>query len=159
MGEPYRLYTPMGLVDPIAEAITLAGYGDAFGLYTVVSYGPDRQPMTADDLTRTLGVGGVTVPAISSVRIAPSGASRSTIWSVTIRGENLGAAPGAVSIGGEPVTAALSWSQQAISFELPALPAEGAEFVVQRPTGAPLAWTGYLLEEPPAAVGDWALLE
>lgn len=159
-GNPYRLYSPLGQVSPLAESITLDGYGDAFDAYTIASDGPDRQQGTADDLLRSVPVGVVTIAAISSVRLSPAEAApgRAAAWSVEIRGYGFGAAAGAVAVAGQAFEGAVEWTPTRIRFELDEQPPADTVFEATPPGGAALSFAGWLLDAPDASVRDWQLL-
>jgi len=65
-GNPYYLFSPLGLVRGDIGSITLELYGDQFDRYTIVSLGPDGVK-SSDDLLYSFGPP-VTVPTISSLR-------------------------------------------------------------------------------------------
>jgi hypothetical protein len=154
-GNPYYLYTPLGRVSPIAEAITLDGYGDSFATYEIVSYGPDGV-MSGDDLFRTVPSAGITEPVISSVRVS---VNRGAEYEVRVKGWNFGAAPGMLTVGG--VAAAVdSWTPRLVTARVSPLPDPGAETALTLADGTVLVFGGFLFEGAPAAASaTWMVYE
>lgn len=156
-GTPYFFYTPLGLIDPRAEAITLDGYGDEFHLYTLVSLGPDGI-VSSDDLTRSIPGFFVQVPAVSSVRVQ-SGDSRRAAWVMRIKGYNFGATQGSgnVLINDVPIAGPIvEWTSTLITAELDTLPPAGSTFTVQTDGGATPSIEGFIVEGE-TAVRDWMM--
>lgn len=155
-GNPYYFYTPLGLVAPKTQTITLDFYGDDFSQYTIVSHGPDGAK-SADDLTRVVGSGGITQAAVSSVRIGPSSA-RTAAYQMRVKGYFFGATQGTgdVLVNGSPAGTIASWTNNLILVDVVALPPVGATITVNRNSGSPLAFTGYLVEGP-SCIDDWTL--
>ena len=132
-GQPYHLYSPLGLVSPTSESITLEGYGDVFDRWTLASAGCDGVWQTADDVVLALGPGfggPPTVPVISSVRaqgtMTAMTSSRSTEPlqvgdTILIRGYNFGSSQGTSRLlaGGFDLGQAESWSTTEMVVTLP----------------------------------------
>jgi type II secretory pathway pseudopilin PulG len=120
-GNPYYLYTPVGLVRPTLGTVTLEGYGDAFDRYAIVCVAGDGV-VSEDDLIEYFG-GGVfhppTATVISSVRPAVASPGQA----VTVRGYNFGAQTGSarIELGGRaiPASAVASWTDRQAAFTLP----------------------------------------
>lgn len=154
-GNPYLFFSPLGLLDPRAETVTLEYYGDDFGTYTIVSLGPDGV-RSGDDLAVSLGVGTVTVPVISSVRVRFAGDGRRAGYEVEVRGYSFGQDQGAVEGSASGVLAVEEWTGTRITAFAGALPDPGETFTVTPASGGPLEFTGYLVEDT-ASVEDWFL--
>lgn len=154
-GNPYYLYTPLGRVSPLAEAITLDDYGDSFSTYEIVSFGPDGV-MSDDDLFRTIPSAGITEPVISSVRVS---VSRGAEYEVQVKGWNFGAGAGSVTVGGEPA-AVDSWTPRLVTARISPLPDPGAETALTLADTTVLLFGGYLFQGAPAsASGGWTVYE
>lgn len=121
-GQPYRLFTPLGLARPFEAMISLELYGDAFDRYAIVSLGPDGVK-SGDDLIRLFG-SPPTALAVSS--LSPSRARLGA--SVRIRGWNFGASQGAgrILLNGRDAGPAQSWTAREIVFIVPAWAQSGA---------------------------------
>lgn len=125
-GNPYLLFTPLGLARPDQQTITLEFYGDQFDRYAIVSFGPDMV-MSGDDLIVEFGLPPTRLTVSSLV---PDRAS--TGDEIEIRGYNFGEPaspskgnllsidfPGVVLLNGEPIKTVKSWSNRSIVFTVP----------------------------------------
>jgi len=131
-GNPYYLFTPLGLVRPTLGVMTLELYGDMFDRYAMVCLGRDGV-MSEDDLILLFEgstFGPPTVTTISSLVPAAAGPGQR----VTVRGYNLGATQGTsrLELAGGAVTP-LSWSDRAVIFEVPP-GSTGGKVVIVRDT-------------------------
>lgn len=164
-GTPYWFYTPVGLVEPITETVSLRFYGDDFPDYRIVSHGPDGEFGGGDDLDRTVAFHTITSTVITSVRIG-SGGSRSAAMPrgtglvATFKGYNFGATQGAggVAAGAAPLTV-LSWSNNLVTAAIGSLPAPATTFTLTRSGGQVLSFNGFIDEVGSSAVRDWALYD
>jgi len=132
-GNPYYLFTPLGLVRPTLGALTLELYGDTFDRYAIVSLGPDGV-MSDDDVIFPFEGAPFYLPTrtvISSVNPAVVSPGQSA----TIRGYNFGATQGSsrVELGSRAVAAIVSWADRSVTFVVPSNAASG-QVVVARPT-------------------------
>jgi hypothetical protein len=135
--QPYRLYSPLGLVDPVTETIVLDAVGDRFDRWTILSAGPDQLPGTADDATRQFG-GAPTVAVMSGViplpeapdpRGGPIYATNATAGPipagslVLIRGYNFGASQGSsrLLLDDADLGPAQSWTGTQIVIQFPSV--------------------------------------
>jgi hypothetical protein len=132
-GNPYYLFTPLGLVRPTLGTITLELYADTFDRYAIVSLGNDGV-MSGDDIIllfegSTFGAPKVT--AISSLVPATAAPGQR----VTVRGYNFGATQDTsrLELAGQPV-APVSWSDRAIVFAVPESAPSGDVVVVRGAT-------------------------
>jgi hypothetical protein len=156
-GQPYLFFSPLGLLAPRSQSVTLDSYGDAFDQYTIVSYGPDGV-RSGDDLFRTVPGPGLVLPVISSVRVVPSGARASEPFELRIKGYQFGGSQGggAVLVDGGDLPAASIWSETLVTAPLASIPAVGTEFGLRLSGGQVLSFTGFLVEGA-ASVGEWQL--
>lgn len=173
-GQPYYLYSPLGLVRGDTGRITMENWRDTFDRWRIVSSGPDGTPATPDDLTYAFG-GGITDFVISSVTSPPGPgpnlAAEGVTWSggvftapggatVEIRGYNLSVAPadGSVTLGGETLPAAASWTDTTIRLTLPNEDRAPAPLVVRRGLSSsnPLMLA---ITVPRNAARDWPLYD
>lgn len=153
-GTPYYFYSPLGLIEPRTDSISLRYHGDAFDRYTIVSHGPSGQP-GGDDLIHQFGLT-ITVATISSARVeAPPG--KDAAYRIRIRGYNLGAGQGEgeVLFDGEPSgLSVLEWAPQEVLAEAPTPPEEGTGISLRLDSGAETRTVPLLgLEE--TRVGNW----
>jgi len=139
-GQPYHLYSPLGLVEPTSESISLAFHGDRFDRWTLVSAGCDGVFVTGDDIFYSLGpgIGGApTIPVISSVQPlslansaprsirASSGADDPPALqpgeTILVRGYQFGGTQGTsrLLLDGQDMGAAQLWNSQRIEIVLP----------------------------------------
>jgi len=155
-GEPYYLYSPLGFVDPIAETITLEGYGDLFNDYTIVSYGSDGVK-SGDDLFRSVGTQGVRSTVISSVRIRAS-SGRTSPWIMAVKGYLFGGTQGTggVFVDGTPAGTIASWSSTLVEVEITDLPPAGSVITLRRGDGDEVSFEGFLVEGDTSVAG-WEL--
>ena len=145
-GQPYYLYSPLGLVRGDTGRITMEGWRDSFDRWRIVSSGPDGTPATPDDLGYFFG-GGITDFVISSVNNPPGPglAAEGVTWSdgvftapggatVEIRGYNMSNSPadGSVTLGGIALPPAASWTGTTIRLTLPNEERAPAPLVVHR---------------------------
>ncbi|MCC5877237.1 MAG: hypothetical protein JJU11_13530 [Candidatus Sumerlaeia bacterium] len=117
-GNPYYFYSPLGLIEPSTDSISLRYYGDAFDRYTIISHGPDGIPLTSDDLGLQFGVT-ITVATISSA-VVTTELEKSETPILRIRGYNLGSEgeESAVLASGSPIDGTiLQWSSEEILLE------------------------------------------
>jgi hypothetical protein len=132
-GNPYYLFTPLGLVKPTQGTLTLELYGDTFDRYAIVSLGPDGVVSDDDVILRFEGAPFYlpTRTVISSVNPATASPGQR----VTLRGYNFGAPQGSsrVELGGRPLTTVVSWGDRSITFVVPSDGSSG-QVVVVRPT-------------------------
>ena len=167
-GTPYWFYSPLGLLRGDTGTVTLEGYGDQFGRYTIVSFGPDGIK-SGDDLTYQFGPGlssfalsslkgiGVTPPpAPNPAMVAWEVASGGTI---TLRGVNLGSTQGIaqVMLGGIELIGVSRWTDREVDVAVPVgLTASGPLFIqrgsqqstplqvnVAPPAAGVAGWEGY----------------
>jgi len=129
-GNPYYLFTPLGLVRPTLGDITLELYADNFDRYAMVCFASDGV-MSSDDLILLFEgsvFGPPSVTTISSLRPAAAGPGQR----ITVCGYNFGATQGTsrLELAGQPLTP-VSWSDRAIVFDVPP-GAMGGEVVVIR---------------------------
>ncbi len=158
-GNPYYFYTPLGLVDPIAEAITLRDYGDAFDRYTFVSFGPDGV-MSGDDVIWPFG-SGLTVPTISAAEFVPTTVRGGETWTLEVRGYNLGASQGSGDIlfdgmpdGSVTIT---SWSGNRIEAQTSSMPTEGVIVSVETSGGSTTRSVALMNGSSASAIPSWTL--
>ena len=164
-GTPYWFYTPLGLLRGDSGAVTLEGYGDQFGRYTIVSFGLDGVK-SADDLTYQFGPG-LSSFALSSLRgtgVTPPPAPNpaQVAWGVTsgntitVRGINLGSTQGIgqVMFGAVELTGVSRWTDREVDVTVPAaLTAQGSLFI-QR--GSQQSTALQVNAAPPiVGVNDW----
>jgi len=159
-GEPYWFYTPMGLVEPITETVSLRFYGDDFADYRVVSHGPDGEFGGGDDLDRFVAFHLITSRAISSVRVtsgAPAKSARGmAAWTATFKGFNFGATQGTGGVAADAVPLVVdSWSDNLVVAALATFPAPGTTFTLTRNGGQVLTFAGFVDETGAAGVGEW----
>ncbi len=149
-GNPYYLFSPLGLVQPWSGTVTLDLYGDTFDRWTLVSLAADGV-MSADDLIVPFeaSFGPPTTLVISS--LAPSRAAPGT--HVTVRGYNFGAAQGTsrIELDGRTVGTVVSWGDRTVVFAVPAGAASGPVVVVRD-----MSRSNARLLRVPAAVSRWA---
>ncbi len=114
-GNPYYFFTPLGLVKPRTESISLELYGDYFDRYAIVSLGPDGKK-SSDDIIRLFG-GAPTELVISSLN--PSTVQHGD--EVTVRGYNFGEEQGGsqVVLNDFAIPTILSWSDREVRFQVP----------------------------------------
>lgn len=114
-GNPYYLFTPLGLVKPQSRSISLELYGDQFDRYAIVSLGPDGIK-SGDDIIRLFG-GAPTWLVLSST--TPSPVQRGE--EVTVRGYNFGDTQGPrnITLNGAMVSDIITWSDRAVIFIVP----------------------------------------
>ncbi len=155
-GEPYYFYTPVGLVDPKVEDVTLRFYGDDFADYRIVSHGPDGVFGTADDLSRFVAPGNITTAQISSTRVATSSRKGAEPYQVRVKGFRFGNAPGTLSVGGVSLVPD-SWSDQLVTAPIGFVPAPNAQTELTPAIGSMLTFGQVVDETPPSGVGDWEL--
>ncbi|MCX8035499.1 MAG: IPT/TIG domain-containing protein [Candidatus Sumerlaeia bacterium] len=148
-GNPYYLFSPLGLVHPWSGTVTLDLYGDAFDRWTLVSLAGDGV-MSADDLIVPFeaSFGPPTTLVISS--LSPSRAAPGT--HVTVRGYNFGAVQGTsrIELDGRAVGTIVSWGDRTIVFVVPSGAASGPVVVVRE-----LSRSNTVLLRIPAAVARW----
>lgn len=136
-GNPYYLYSPLGLVEPRGESISQRFYGDAFHFYSIVSHGPDGLQGGGDDLIVQLPFF-INRPVLSTAILTQSATKSTSGYELTIRGYVLGGetGPAAVLINGVPATtSAVSWSPEQIVATLPSFPGEGVTVSVRTSDG------------------------
>lgn len=157
-GSPYYFYSPLGLIEPRTDSISLRYYGDAFDRYTIISHGPDGIPMTEADLGWQFGIT-ITVATISSATVLPE-ATKGGDRVVRIRGYNLGSNTGQAAIladGEEWPATITSWEPSEILLEtIP--PSDGAEISVRLATGATTRSVG-LTSSGGTSVVEWVLFD
>jgi len=133
-GNPYYLFTPLGLVRPTFGTVTLELYGDRFDRYAIICLGADGV-MSDDDLVVYFGNPPFGSPAVTTISsLAPATAAPGE--AVTIRGYNFGASQdgGAyLELAGKPLPPAsvVSWSDRQIVFRVPADASSGDLVVVR----------------------------
>ncbi len=139
-GNPYYLYSPLGLVEPKSETVSLRFYGDVFDLYTIVSHGPDGAFGGGDDLELSLGFPQVTETRISAAVLGPL--ERKTPlgrYQLELRGYGFGTTQGVGAVllnGVEALPVSVDWSPTRISAVLDSFPGLGATAGVRTATGA-----------------------
>ncbi|GAB4322930.1 MAG: hypothetical protein Kow0059_18170 [Candidatus Sumerlaeia bacterium] len=115
-GTPYLLFSPLGLLRPQTQSVTLEYYGDSFDRYAIVSFGPDRV-MSGDDVIQTFG-SAPTRTIISSVTLVNNPTSGTLM---RIKGYNFGSqgVGAVVRVNGEPKNDMVCfWSPQEIHLDL-----------------------------------------
>lgn len=158
-GNPYRLYTPLGLADPISESITLEDYGDTFDRFMIVSYGPDGVPSDLDPPPRQIGGFTIQGQVISSVRLSPIPERRAQGYEVRIKGYGFGVeqGTGGVFVNSEPMTVE-SWTASLVTATVEELPPPEAAFeLLSDGASVPSTFDGFLLEEAETSVEEWTL--
>lgn len=156
-GTPYYFYSPLGLIEPATDSISLRYHGDAFDRYTIVSHGPSGLP-GGDDLIRQFGLT-ITASTISSARVELP-AEKEATHQIRIRGYNLGSEQDTreVLLDGDPSPAltTLSWQQEEVLLAADPPPVEGTEVSIRLESGAQTRSVPLLpLDETRAA--DWLL--
>jgi len=128
-GNPYYLFSPLGLVRPTLGTVTLELYGDRFDRWTLVSLGADGV-MSDDDIIfqfegTTFGPpNAITITSLVPDAVAPG-------QTVTVRGYHFGATQGAsqLQLADRTIGTITSWSDRTISFRVP-VNATGGQVVV-----------------------------
>ncbi|KPL08279.1 hypothetical protein AMJ85_08455 [candidate division BRC1 bacterium SM23_51] len=131
-GNPYYLFTPVGLVRPTLGTVTLELYGDQFDRYAIVCLAGDGV-MSDDDLIVFFGSPPFGLPSQTTISsLVPDLAAPGQ--QVTVRGYNFGSEQGdsELRLAGNPIASVVSWSDRAIVFDVPR-GARSGEVVVVRP--------------------------
>jgi len=171
-GQPYLLFSPLGLVWPEGPYVTLESYGDAFDRWAVVCLGRDMRTGGGDDLIREFGRAPSRL-AVSAVRVISAAASRPletqadgaqvSSWALEFRGYNFGAAQAdsAVLVDGAPLALPASeWSARRVVQPLPADLAVGAHEAALRVGGASSRAFSFVYQgEITAAATCWTFYE
>ncbi|CAN5453620.1 hypothetical protein BH09SUM1_BH09SUM1_06650 [soil metagenome] len=135
-GQPYYLYSPLGLIEPKSGTVSLRFYGDAFFDYTLVSHGPDGI-MSSDDVIVPIPGFNITHKVISSSRLKNNTAKSTNPYVLVIKGYNLGTSQGtgAVQLNGVDATGTVTlWSASRIEITFVIAPSLTAPVTVR--TGA-----------------------
>ncbi len=164
-GNPYLLFSPMGLLRGDTGAFTLEYYGNQFDRWTIVSFGIDRM-MSSDDLFYQFG-GGISslgIPRITGPDVTMLHYNTGTVFKtgpatlIAIHGYFLGATQGTskVYFSGVELPNIVAWSDDIVTLTLqPAIAGTGM-ITVQR--GAQTSNPLQLTVEQNAA-HDWELYE
>lgn len=154
-GNPYYFYSPLGLIEPRTDSISLRYYGDAFDRYTIISHGPDGIPMTNADLGLQFGVT-ITASTISSAVVTTSDKSGDLI--IRIRGYNLASEGGeaAVLANGNPLDGNIvEWTGEEILFE--ATPPEDGTAISVRLANGTITREVSLIGGEETRITEWIL--
>ena len=158
-GNPYYFYSPLGLIEPKQDGLSLRYYGDQFDTYTFVSHGPDGVP-SENDVIRSMGLT-VTEPAVSSATLTVEiGNKDDGNHELLIRGYVLGADPGEILFDGEPSGVLPdNWSGTEVRATMTEVPDSAPMVSVSRADGTETRSAEMVIEEdgPPTAVDDWWL--
>lgn len=130
-GNPYYLFTPLGLVRPTLGTVTLELYGDQFDRYAIVSLANDGVK-SGDDLIVYFGGGVFGPPRVTTISsLVPAVASRSS--TVRVRGYNFGAAQddSRLELDGLAIDSIRSWNDREITFQVPNWADDGNVVVVR----------------------------
>ncbi len=162
-GGPFYFYTPLGLLDPKTESISLRYYGDQFPDYRIVSHGPDLQPMTIDDVEYIVPF----APSISALRISSARVVTSTQrgtffpYQLLVKGYNFGSSQGSggVTLDGESIDTndILSWTSTLITINLAIPPSASADVTVTTDGGQTSPAKTVILETSGSSAADWTL--
>lgn len=163
-------YTPLGLLEPSNNDVSLRYYGDDFDQYVIVTHGANgrfdgnlTRNVAGDDIGILIPGFQVTVPAVSSSRIAPAATKSADPWELTVRGYNLGAgsgANGAVLINGTADGELIEWAPTLIRVGLAIPPQPGSEVQVRLSGGALALRTVTITGEvPELSVTGWHLYD
>lgn len=152
-GNPYYLYSPLGLIEPKGDTISQRFYGDAFNFYSIVSHGTDGLQGGGDDLIVQLPFF-INKPALSTAILTQSATKSTAGYQLTIRGYVLGAqtGPATVLINGAPAAGTVtSWTAEEIVASIPGFPGEETTVSVRTSAGTetrtiPLAFGFPLLQ-------------
>lgn len=164
-GRPYLFYSPLGLLKPSTESVTLEFHGDQFSTYTVASLGADGV-VSEDDHTFSLGIG-ISRLAISSMSIRnntgtglqASAAGLSTApFVLHLRGYQFGTQQGTVALGGAPLTI-LNWSDREIDAALSSRPDLGSTVELTTSTNSTTSFAGIQDKTTPARAEGWEIYE
>lgn len=170
-GRPYLFFSPLGLLNPTTESVTLDFYGDDFNQYTLVSLGFDGI-VSGDDHTYGLGIG-VTRLVISSSSLlsgAPTGGligttanqeemgSATAPYTLRIKGYLFGAAPGTVELNGVSTPVA-SWSANEITVGLETVPNESVVVTVTTQGSQATSRTGFVNRTLGSGISNWELYQ
>lgn len=127
-GNPFLLFSPLGLVRGDTGVVTQEFYGDWFDRYALVSLGPDGT-MSGDDIVRLFGggVSGSLISSLSGSNLVVENAATGTSYTatagraITIKGYSLGASQGASRVmwGTTEFPGPTAWSQTSITVEVP----------------------------------------
>lgn len=178
-GQPYLLYSPVGLARPTIPGVTLEYHADRFDRWAIVSLANDGI-VSDDDIGVEFG-SGPTALVISSLRLSQTGATRSTgltgvtaeatptpasgqTWIVSVKGYNFGSTQqtSSVLVDGVPIdTPSTTWSSVAVDQPLPVDLEPGIHTVALRVGAVESNALSFTLVAPLTAVrsGAWALYE
>ena len=158
-GNPYYFYSPLGLIEPKQDGLSLRYHGDRFDTYTFVSHGPDGVP-SENDVIRSIGIA-VTEPAVSSATLTVEiGTKDDGDHELLIRGYVLGAEAGQILFDGEPSgLTPVSWSSTEARAVMAEVPDPPPMVSVRRADGTETRSVEMIVEEegPSTAVDDWWL--
>jgi hypothetical protein len=169
-GNPFYLFSPLGLVRGDTGQTTLELYGDGFDRYTFVSLGPDGVK-SEDDLAYQFGAG-ITSFSISSlsgpaVQMTSAAGQSPAKWSadagttISIRGINFGpsgAAGNQVLFNSQPLPDIISWGPRSVVVSIPSDISGDGSIVVK--SGSAVSNSLALKINPPVtAVKDWILFQ
>lgn len=156
-GRPYLFYSPLGLIDPVAQTITLEHHQDIFPTFTIASLGQDGI-VSSDDLSRSVGGLTVQMTSISSVRIYSSQTRRGG-YELVVNGYRFGSTQGAggILVNSAPIDGPIvQWSSTQVRVDIDALPPDNAVISLETDNGATVAYEGFLVEGA-TGVEDWML--
>lgn len=135
-GTPYYFYSPLGLIEPKTDSVSLRYYGDAFDLYTIISHGPDTVK-SSDDLYVQVPFS-ITTLRVSSARLRTS-TTKAPGYTLLIKGYQLGASQGTgdVLFNGSAFGGSINqWTSTQITAHLASIPAAATTVSVRINGGA-----------------------
>ncbi len=154
-GNPYYFYSPVGLIDPKVENVTLRFYGDEFADYRIVSHGPDGLFNTGDDLTRFVAFVNVSAGQISSTRIVLNSGKGAEPYEVRVKGFRFGN-PGTLTVDGIALSPS-SWTDQLVTAPIAFIPGPSADTELITALNNTLTFEQVIDETPTASVEGWEL--